>query len=103
MWERACGQLRRHTGRLPGTGDSAQESICVQLLALPGLLGGDLCSATQDLTLVPISDDISLASLDWSVGQGIGLRLRGEGIPMRVLSSETIYSSGLDFPVLGWR
>ena len=27
-------QLRRHTGRPPGTGDSAQESICVQLPAL---------------------------------------------------------------------
>ena len=37
MWERAYYQLRRHTGRLPGTGDSAQESICVQLLALVSL------------------------------------------------------------------
>ena len=35
MWERACDQLRRHTGRLPGTGDSGLESICVQLPALP--------------------------------------------------------------------
>ena len=54
MWDRACDQLPKHTGRLQGTGGSIQESICVGRLALPGLLGGDLFSATQSRTLVPI-------------------------------------------------
>ena len=34
MWERVCGQPRRHTGQLPGTADSEQESIYVELLGL---------------------------------------------------------------------
>ena len=102
MWERACDQLRRHTGRLLGTGDSAQESICVQRQLCLDFLERSLFShARSDLVL--ISDDIALASLDWSVGHGISWRLRGEGNPMRVLSSETICLSVQDFPVLGWR
>ena len=50
MWDKACDQLRRHTGRLLGTGGSARESIGVSRLAHPGLLGGDLFSATRNPT-----------------------------------------------------
>ena len=90
MWERVFDQPRRHTGQLPGTEDSEQESIYVELLGLSCLLGGDLCSTSEDLTLEPILDGISLASPRWFTDPGIGWRLRGEGIPMRVLNSVTI-------------
>ena len=51
MWERVCDQPRRHTGQLQGTEDPERGSIGVERLGLLGLLGGDLCSASEGLTL----------------------------------------------------
>ena len=54
------------------------------------LLGGAPCLAIVGLTLAPISDGISLASLLQLAGRSIDWRLQGEGTPRLVPNSATI-------------
>ena len=94
MWERVCDQPHRHTGQLPGTGDSEQESC--------------LTSWRRSLFSQPRSDPrtnirrylarfTSLVCWSW-----YWLAIARGGNSMRVLNSVTIYSSVQDSPVLGW-
>ena len=85
-----CDQQRRHIGQLQRKGDLARGATCVEFVNLLQLLGGAPCLAIVGLTLAPISDDISLASLRQLADRSIDWRLQGEGTPRLVPNSVTI-------------